>query len=77
MRDHHPSKPDNHANAQIQLAHQADKWHTPHGMAGMDASGKHGGSSGGEFAKQATQWPTPKTQDIKHSGPANEGGGRG
>ena len=36
---------------------QAQMWHTPHGMAGRDASGKQGG--GGEFAKQATQWPTP------------------
>lgn len=63
MRDHHPSKPDNHDNAQIQLAHQAGQWKTPHGMGGMDASGKHGGSGGGEFAKQATQWTTPQAHD--------------
>jgi DNA (cytosine-5)-methyltransferase 1 len=39
------------------LRNQAATWHTPHGMTGVDASGKQGG--GGEFAKQATQWPTP------------------
>lgn len=31
-------------------------WKTPHGMGGMDASGKHGGAGGGEFAKQANEW---------------------
>lgn len=42
------------------LEDQAEKfWNTPHGMAGVDASGKHGGAGGGEFAKQANRWPTP------------------
>jgi hypothetical protein len=39
------------------LRNQVATWNTPHGMAGTDASGKLG--AGGEFAKQATQWPTP------------------
>jgi hypothetical protein len=38
-------------------------WKTPHGMANMDASGKHGGAGGGEFAKQANAWPTPQVAD--------------
>jgi hypothetical protein len=38
-------------------------WHTPHGMAGIDATGKHGGAGGGEFAKQANQWKTPNAND--------------
>ena len=32
-------------------------WMTPHGMGTTDATGKL--SAGGEFAKQATNWPTP------------------
>jgi len=33
-------------------------WLTPHGMSGMDSkTGRPG--AGGEFAKQATNWPTP------------------
>jgi hypothetical protein len=43
------------------LRNQAATWKTPHGMANMDASGKHGGAGGGEFAKQANNWPTPNT----------------
>lgn len=41
------------------LKGQANNWMTPHGMGGMDTTGKLG--AGGEFAKQATNWPTPKT----------------
>lgn len=40
---------------------QAATWKTPHGMAGIDYTGKVGG--GGEFAKQATNWPTPAAND--------------
>ncbi len=40
-------------------------WKTPHGMANYDATGKVGGAGGGEFAKQANQWPTPKDRDWK------------
>jgi hypothetical protein len=36
-------------------------WLTPHGMAGMDATGKPG--AGGEFAKQASQWTTPQVSE--------------
>jgi hypothetical protein len=38
-------------------------WKTPHGMGNIDASGKHGGSGGGEFAKQANNWTTPQAHD--------------
>jgi hypothetical protein len=44
---------------------QAKQWHTPHGMTGVDATGKQG--AGGEFAKQATQWPTPTANDDNKS----------
>jgi hypothetical protein len=37
-------------------------WKTPHGMAGIDATGKRGGP-GGEFAKQANQWTSPRASD--------------
>jgi len=33
-------------------------WPTPMGMAGLDKTGKT--SAGGEFAKMATNWPTPR-----------------
>lgn len=47
------------------LCDQAEQahWKTPHGMGNLDASGKHGGSGGGEFAKQATKWTTPQAHD--------------
>jgi site-specific DNA-cytosine methylase len=35
-------------------------WKTPHGMAGIDHTGKAGG--GGEFAAQAERWQTPNAQ---------------
>jgi hypothetical protein len=38
-------------------------WLTPHGMGGMDHSGKAG--AGGEFAKQASQWGTPQARDYR------------
>lgn len=56
-------------NAQV-----GQMWLTPHGMAGVDASGKEG--SGGEFAGQATRWaqewgetptglwPTPNAEEA-------------
>lgn len=45
------------------------KWMTPHGMAGVDATGKMG--AGGEFAKQATQWATMTAYDAVPAWPAN------
>ncbi|WP_252374430.1 hypothetical protein [Hydrogenophaga sp. 2FB] len=39
------------------LKGQALMWLTPAGMAGLDHTGKAG--AGGEFAQQATRWPTP------------------
>lgn len=47
---------------------QAEKhWLTPHGMGNIDANGKHGGSGGGEFAKQVTQWMTRARRDATSS----------
>jgi len=40
---------------------QQARWLTPHGMAGIDRTGKRG--QGGEFAKQATRWPTPRAAE--------------
>jgi len=40
------------------IALAAKNWKTPHGMAGIDHSGKVGG--GGEFAKQVEAWATPQ-----------------
>jgi hypothetical protein len=40
-------------------------WKTPHGMGGLDATGKHGGAGGGEFAKQANGWMSPSAGDSK------------
>jgi hypothetical protein len=48
------------------LRNQAMTWKTPHGMSGMDASGKRGGPGGGEFAKQANNWPTPQANEIEN-----------
>jgi hypothetical protein len=42
-------------------------WKTQHGMAGMDSTGKRGGPGGGEFAKQANNWPTPTANDDNKS----------
>lgn len=36
-------------------------------MSGLDANGKHGGSGGGEFAKQVNNWPTPAANDDNKS----------
>jgi hypothetical protein len=41
-------------------------WQTPHGFANTDASGKTAGG-GGEFHKQAMQWPTPCANDDNKS----------
>lgn len=64
-RDHHPQGPRQDAvQRQVTLCDQAEAmWKTPHGMGGMDASGKHGGAGGGEFAKQANNWPTPRAEE--------------
>lgn len=44
-------------------------WKTPHGMGGLDASGKMGGAGGGEFAKQANQWQTPIVDPATYTYP--------
>jgi hypothetical protein len=50
----------------IQADRLMETWKTPHGMNGMDATGKYG--CGGEFANQASNWTTPQSHDA--------GGGR-
>ena len=45
------------------LAYEAMKWKSPHGMAGIDATGKAG--AGGEFAEEATKWDAPTSRDHK------------
>jgi len=45
------------------LPAQATNWKTPHGCGNIDKTGKMG--AGGEFAKQATHWPTPAARDHK------------
>jgi len=49
---------ENGKKRQVGLEHQTKHWLTPHGMSGVDKNGKEG--SGGEFAKQATTWMTPR-----------------
>jgi hypothetical protein len=50
-------------NLEDQAEHQ--NWLTPHGMAGVDRTGKKGGPGGGEFAKMANNWATPNEGDYK------------
>ena len=45
-----------------------EAWLTPHGMGGIDSTGKLG--AGGEFAKQATQWLTQNVPNGGRSVPA-------
>jgi len=51
------------------------RWKTPHGLSGRDRNGKMAGG-GGEFAKQATRWPTPTT-DQSPNGHGRRGGKAG
>jgi site-specific DNA-cytosine methylase len=46
---------------QLNLSGQTSNWKTPHGMSGVDQTGKVG--AGGEFAKQATTWMTPEAKN--------------
>lgn len=55
-------------NSDQRLRNQAATWKTPHGMGNLNASGKHGGSGGGEFGKQAMNWPTPYASDGQRGG---------
>jgi hypothetical protein len=48
------------------LVMATQQWKTPHGMSGLDHTGKVGG--GGEFAKQATHWATPNAHDGRRPG---------
>lgn len=53
------------------------QWKTPHGIANTDQYGKTAGG-GGEFAKQATSWPTPTVlsqAQTRESPTANQTGG--
>jgi hypothetical protein len=44
----------------IQIANQAEHWHTPHGQGNMDKTGKQGGAGGGEA--------TPRAEDGESAG---------
>ena len=48
------------------LCTHGEAWLTPHGMNGIDSTGKTG--AGGEFAKQATNWPSPRSEDSESCG---------
>lgn len=56
------------------LATTAMTWPTPHGMRGLDKTGKVG--AGGEFAAFVQAWATPKATDGTKGGP-NQRGSRG
>src|SRR3990170_3879094 len=45
------------------LNEKAQRWKTPHGMMGVDATG-HKAGVGGEFVKQVHLWTTPTTDDT-------------
>lgn len=47
------------------LSVKVQEWKKPHGMGGIDAKGELG--SGGEFAKQATNWATPDCNEASYS----------
>ena len=49
------------------LETESKNWLTPHGMNGIDRTGKRG--AGGEFAKQVTRWDTPKASHSDKGGP--------
>jgi len=48
------------------IALAAKNWKTPHGMAGIDHTGKVG--AGGEFAKQIEAWQTPSVENFRSRG---------
>jgi hypothetical protein len=52
----------------IQIANQAEMWNTPHGQGNTDATGKQGGTGGGEFSKQVNNWATPRAEDSESCG---------
>jgi hypothetical protein len=63
----HPQGPrEDYPQQQTNLSDQF-KWLTPHGMNGVDHTGKEG--RGGEFAKQATNWTTPQAHDVSTGDP--------
>ncbi len=45
--------------SEMGLDQEVRNWSTPHGMMGHEADGSYG--CGGEHAKEAQNWPTPKT----------------
>lgn len=44
---------------------RGDNWHTPHGQANVDHTGKVGG--GGELDMQVRQWPTPASNPPSYN----------
>lgn len=65
-RQRNIAKHDNQNGMGTPLAMKVRLWKTPHGMSGMDHTGKVGG--GGEFAKQAVNWPSPRSEDSQECG---------
>lgn len=60
---------------QVDLDGQVSNWPTPDGgMSNEDKTGKVGGAGGGEFAKQANQWATPRGMDRAPSNVEMENG---
>ena len=58
--------PHNHGDAMDSLTAVTEKWKSPHGMAGIDATGKAG--AGGEFAEEVTKWDAPTAHDGRRPG---------
>lgn len=63
----------NHPGTTDSLTGATRNWKTLHGMGNTDRFGKTAGG-GGEFAKQAMAWPTPKADDGPHNGRTTKGG---
>ena len=59
-----------HRGSKDSLHGKAKDWKTPHGMAGVDRTGRRGGPGGGEFAKQANNWATPQAEGFRQRGGA-------
>lgn len=58
-----------HSQGGLPLTAQAHHWNTPHGQGNRDASGKVGGSGGGEFAKQVNSFQDSPSDPPMSDGP--------
>lgn len=59
------SSPGDASSPSDPTSRQPSLWKTPHGFANTDVNGRTGGG-GGEFHKQAMQWPTPQCYDAEN-----------